>query len=609
MLSKGVWNKVVPREARRNRRYRRAILEADPCVRPLLMERCREDFLYWMNVFVMQYNPNTIGEGSLLAGPWISWPFQDVAALKILCCIEERRSLPIEKSREMGASWLCVLIILWLCLFHKRMAFLLISRNAESVDRPADPASLFWKIDFVLEHLPDWMKEGTERRKMGIYFRRTNSSTTGQASTGEAGVAGRYTAIFVDEFSKIKEDRQVLQNTASSSGCRIFNGTHEGLDTAFYAICQREDWEKLQMHWSEHPDKNKGMYRYDAIAGRVKPLDPHYVYPLDYKFIMDGSPLGGPFPGLRSPWYDHMCREIIDERGIATNLDINPAGSVTSFVNAVTIRDLVDAYCRAPLWEGVLEYDRDSGEPRKLTPVPGGPLKLWIVPTAEGLIPFGFYTAGNDLSEGTGATPSCLSIINADTGEKVLEYIDRHIKPEPFAVLVTALCRLFRTSTGTGAKLCWEMVGPGERFGRKVIEQGYGNIFYRENEGKAIYYREPSENPGWYPTAKSRTLLLGEYRAALYDRRCLNRSEAALREFCLFRYDQRGEVEYGGSDKDLSGAGVNHGDIVIADALAWKMASGHNREKKQEKKQEVPFLSVAWRTQYHEREKRRREAI
>src|SRR5581483_8104985 len=103
---------------------------------------------------VWEYNPNAIPGGvSEEVGPFITWEFQEDAIRTILDCIERRNDLVIEKSREMGISWLCLLVMDWMFLFHRWKDCLVISRNADAVDKPFEMKALFPKLDFVHQHL------------------------------------------------------------------------------------------------------------------------------------------------------------------------------------------------------------------------------------------------------------------------------------------------------------------------------------------------------------------------------------------------------------------------------------------------------------------------
>lgn len=607
MLSAGKFYQSVPRELLPNldHREQRYLPSFSPEQIKEEMERCTHDLLYFVNTYVWQYNPNSIGTGSPELGAFITWPFQDEAFKVILACVEDRHDLCIEKSREMGASWMCLILFDWLFLFHPWKKFLAISRSAEAVDKPGDPDSLFWKLDFIHDHLPDWMvKDRIVRRKMAYSSPITKSTITGQASTGKAGVGGRCTAMFIDEFSRIDEDYEVLHQTSDTTGCRIFNFTHFGIDKAAFEISQRADMKKLNLHWTQHPDKRKGLYRYRQEKNDVEVLDKTYAFPASFNFVMVPEPTGGPYPALRSPWYDEQCRRKGSSRAVAMDLDINPRGADSQFFNGLTIIALKETYCRPPVWVGELHCDRDLGRPIGLVPLDDGPLKLWITADHKGKMPPGRYAIGCDVSTGSGTTNSCVSIADAGTGEKVGEYTTCTVDAKKLAPIVVALCWLFKSIDGEGAKLAWEIPGPGQAFGQTVIELGYRNVYYRTNE--TDINPNVSTMPGWCSTIGNKLALLEEYRAALDMRLFLNRSAEALDECLSFKYLPSGGVAHGGekSVNDPSGALINHGDHVIADALAWKMAKLLGRPEKKKQEEQAPLGSLAWRRELHHQRQR-----
>src|SRR6266542_3049783 len=303
----------------------------------------------------------------------------------------------------------------WVCRFHKHKNFIDMSHSEKAVESSADPNSLFPKLTFINEHLPKWFPQA-KKRKLAIAYPLSRSSINGTSTTDRSSVGGRSTGLFLDEFSKQQDDYAILGNTADV-GCRVFNGTHYGTGTAFYDLCNRPELIQQTWHWSEHPDKNNGLYRYVPSTGAVEILDKTYQFPPDYHFVMTGEPTGGPFPCIRSPWYDKECVRRGSKRDVAMHLDIDPKGSVSQVFDSIMIQRLL-AGCREHIWEGDLAYDRDLGIPERLTSRAGGLLRLWINPDSNGMPPEGVYVIGQDVSTGMGATPSCASIFNIVTGER-----------------------------------------------------------------------------------------------------------------------------------------------------------------------------------------------
>lgn len=613
----------VPRNLRGNLICRQKILRAcrhEPEYRRAVLQMCKDDPFFYINAFVWQANPNAVdskfsrGSMSLNVGPFVTWHYQEEAFLEVIDCVKTRRDAVIEKSREMGASWLCLLAMEWLWRFHPMNSFILVSRNADAVD-DYSMKSLMKKFDFVHEHLPDWLAPKRERRKMYLGNAENGSEITGEASTGQAGVGGRATAIFIDEFSQIKEDREVLNRTASTSSCRIFNGTHKGTGTAFFDLTNPSGTtktfiKKIQMHWSKHPDKNKGMYYFDGPTQQIVCLDPEYEYPPDFEFVMDGTPTGGPYPGLRSPWYDDMCSRMDSAREVAMDLDIDAKGSVEQVFDTLMIRTL-KARCVPPRWEGDVVID-DFGTPA-LRARSGGPLRLWCPLDHQGRPPRAVYAFGCDLSTGSGATNSCISGANAVSGEKIFEYANANIEATPLANLMVPVWNVLFCDEENGAPLvCWEIPGPGAMFGKRVVELGYRRVFMRKNEFSLL--TTVSDVPGWNNTNESMLSIISEYKDALRSMtRFVNRSEAALEECLSFRYKPDGGVEHSGASnsKEYSGARVNHGDRVVADALCCKMVKQLNALADSARTVVAPAVTdqrtLAWRRARAAEEERERE--
>lgn len=600
---------LIPRDPRKNVEYRVALMKRcleDAAFRSEIVELCRLSFPFFVNTFVWSFNPKK--KGDLEVGPFILWDFQVGAAATIVECVYEGEDLVIVKSRDMGASWLCLIVMVWLWLFRGRKKFHMISRSEAAVE-DANPDSLYWKLDFIVDGLPSYICPPHTRTKMFLGNDKTGASVTGESSTGRAGVGGRATAMFIDEFSQIKEAYKVLGRTADTTDCRIFNFTHVGVGTAAYDVAQRAERGEMRMlllHWSMHPDKGKGAYHFDRETQQVVRHDETFEYPPDFQFVMDGTPTGGPFPGLRSPWYDAECRRRKDARQIAQDLDINPSGSDDQFFDPIIVRDLIDAYCREPEWRGHLEHDGETGEPIRLVPDPSGPLKLWVMPhVVNGELvglPAAPYGAGCDISAGLGSTPSCCSLGDAASGLKVAEFVDAHLKPDAFAVYVVALCRLFKTAEGGPAYLAWECQGPGVAFGKRVHECGFRNYYTRKSAMK-IGFQSRTDLPGWYPTPDETRAMLEKYKQALFGRRFENPSRAAMLETGAFVFTAQG-ISHSKRDKTEhhSEGRVNHSDRVIADGVCVmameELGFGRSRKVVKEAEPEDTVFSVLGRRKY-----------
>jgi hypothetical protein len=610
---------LAPEELAHNLRFRMQVLKEASrgkcrAFRQGLIELCRRSFTFWVNNFVWQFNPKKDSDEA--AGPFVLWDYQHRAAFKepgvpwpgededdlhdcgLFHCIENSKSVVIQKSRELGISWFCLLIFTWYTLFHNNRTFLCVSHNEHAVDDPS-PDSLFWKIEFIIRHLPSWMARLASEHGSGMPITRNscffgnkkrNSSITGQATTARIGVGGRATAILLDEFALVRDDKKVRERTAGTSDCRIFNSTHQGMDTQFYELTHNTpEVPRLTIHWTQHPEKKQGLYR---SGSPVQVIDKTYVFPADYKFDQSGEPQGGIKPGLRSPYYDKQCVAIGSKTGIAKELDVNPSGSVAQVFDARLINELIRAHCREPFWEGEMSRDNE-----RLAYSPGGRIKLWCNLDND-LPPVGRYGAGVDVSLGSGSTPSCLSVASADTGEKLLEAMTSDMSAHHFAFWCKSILMLWKDAAGQPPLLVWEKLGIGISFSKAIIETGYRRFYYDRDETALAGNRPDSVQPGFVQTPKNQLALFEDYKRALLSREFLNKSDRAMLQCLAWRYNKNGYPTFAGTSAqtdDPSGARDHHGDLTVADALCSKMLALLGMQAQQKPTKELAMTSMQWR--------------
>ena len=574
MLSPATHYQLIPRE--NTAHWRRRVIRRcrkDKLFRAGIMRMCKEDCIFWINTFAIQTNPK-----KRLKGPFVCWGFQIEAVRAILGAVDAQEDIRWQKSREMGASWLALLVLVWLCLFHWNVKGYALSRDEDAVDKVDESDSLFWKVNFIHEHLPRWMTGEIRKRKLSFFYVRTGSSLTGEANVPASGVGGRATIMLVDEFGQFKNGHETYSMTSDTADFRLFVGTHkDGPGSMFYSLCFDEKYAEMRevlTHWSQHPSKRKGLYRYDDSTNTVEILDKQFVYAPDFKFVMQPKPESGPFPCIRSPWYDKQCRRR-EQRDIAMNLDIDPRGAADKFFDSFKISVLKTKWTRDPSWVGKLIFDKEKGTPIRLVQDPVGPLSLWVLPTSEAKLPVMRAAAGMDVSAGTGASSSTLCIYNADTGEKVLEYAYALIYPAEFAAFVAAACRMIVDKDRVHPLLAWEIQGS-QVIDKRMREIGYGPYYLQRDEAAAGRPVNLRGKAGYNASEPGIKALMERYRDGLFQEKCLNTSLKALDDCLNFVYTATG-VEYRGSKKPKavgeigSGAKIHHGDIPRADALAWMM--------------------------------------
>lgn len=602
---------TVPKDVPGNLRYRRRVLRAgynSDAVAEELWIACKRDPLFWINTFVWTYNPRVFPK--ITTRPMVTYPFQDDALWDMLKAIIGNYDLQVEKSREMTATWDILMCFLWLAQFHPGLSFRVVSRNADLVDSREDPDALFCKLDFMLKGQPEWLisEDDYNRREMHLLFFETMSTIDGNSTTSDVARGGRCTAMALDEFAAVPNGHAMLRATRDTTSCRIFNSTPQGTGNAFYDLKQSKI-RRIRLHWSQHPDKRRGLYR--SEDGQLVIIDEEYhavvrdsqgndfIFPDNYPFILDGK--------LRSPWYDRECDRAAHPMEIPQELDIDYLGSDYQFFDAKVIDRIQQEDIRDPLVCGEIEFDHETCQPLQFVPSANGRIQLWMNPTPEGRFPEHIKViSGSDVAAGTGASNSASSFVNRETGEKIGEFADPTLKAEDFALYAIAMAKWFNQ-----AFMIWDASGPhGVIFGNVVLERGYPNIYCKTSLDKIS--RTITDKPGYFMNPTPKAVAFGKYRQALKNRSFIQRSYHANKE-CLFYVQVIGaqSIEHTKAvhAQDPTGARANHGDRAVADIVA-NFAMDYLREKnpKDDEPQQPDNCFQARRQEYENKQRELQEA-
>lgn len=531
---------------------------------------CKRDLLFYTNSFIMSIDPRPTA--AYPATPFITYNFQDEAMTTIDEILGYEDFLN-DKSRTMGASYICLIVFEHKWHFFDLQLFLMVSRNEAYVD--GESKSLFWKVDFIHRNQPMWLlptgrwlgdkDPGRTHKPIKLVNADNGSIISGEATTPDVGAGDRRTAVLLDEFPRFKNGKDVLASTQAVTHCRIFNGTPNGQDEGFYAM-RCTDIIKLEFHWHRHPVYSKGLYTihpdgekeiYDTEWHR---LNPGYKFNLDTHFETAFR--------FRSPWYDRECKRSPSKQLIAQELDINYSGSDHQAFDTVVIAGHKKLYCREPIKRGRFIINQNDRVDKFVEDV-NGPWKLWFEPDAYGRPPRGAPSSiGIDVAGGTGYSSAVMSVMNRNTGEKIAEFVSAYTPPYKLAVEANAVGYWFSDRSGRPAYLKWDAYGVGSQFRDPLLKLGYGNIYYKKHDkriGKNV-----TDQPGFYAKGDDKNDLLGSYASKLTEGIFINPSEEALDECLQYVIVQGGDWMHRStvkSDNPHSGK-KTHGDIVIADALA-----------------------------------------
>jgi hypothetical protein len=232
----------------------------------LLLSMSKEDCLFWINMFCYTFNPRL----QVPHLPFITYKFQDSFVRKVIECIEEGKDLHVDKSRDMGVTWLILAVFLWGWLFHGwdlRVG----SRTRDYVDKGGDMNSLMEKLRYILLRLPDWMVPPEFENKRGTQFNTLcklvnplwKNAIIGEATSPNFGRGGRSKAILYDEFQVWTCADEAWRGGADTTNCRIVVGTPEGKGNKFSDLKHDEtlEIERATLHWTLHPNKSPDWYK------------------------------------------------------------------------------------------------------------------------------------------------------------------------------------------------------------------------------------------------------------------------------------------------------------------------------------------------------------
>lgn len=550
-----------------------------------LIHRSQEDFFFWLHSFGWILNPRAKRDQSTLL-PFIAYDFQIPVIQQILDNFGNN-DVGIEKSRAMGATYICLNVLVWNWLFRPSSELAMVSRNLETADSFEDPSSLGNKFDLALKLMPEWMvgvkgRDFIRNISRHMWSRNDNGSTLAAYATGGTVASGaRKLCVFIDEFGKHQrpDDEKLLVSLGAVTNCRLVCSTYFGADGAFYQLMKTpSSMVKVFLRWEDHPLCGENKFRIDYKNKRLlhptEDIDVLGTYATEF-FEQHAPTLesrGFTFDEpnkVWSPWYVEQCTRIgATKVSIRQEYDREPAGSSSRFVDYNVINKLLTK-CTPALWRGNINYVLGTNTPERLMPSHGGPLKLWLrdVEGKGWKPPFSDYVLGVDIAAGTGtsySSNSVITILDRNTGVKVGEFASNNIMPARLCDTAVALAKLFYDGY-----IVFERNGPGQNFASRLLDGEYRNIYFQTQQQSVR--RKPTKVPGWWSDANSKRMLLGKYAIALMEGFFENPSEPAIIELGQYGPTQGDKIAFipiSSVDLDPSDEGASHGDRAIADALA-----------------------------------------
>lgn len=204
----------------------------NPSLQQLHKELCSRNITYFINNFVWTYDPRLMAEGKRADVPFILYPYQEFFIQEWMKDIRNGEDFLITKSRDMGATWMIVLLFVWLWMYQPGANFHIGSRKESEVDdAQTDPAkTIFGKIRYVLDKLPPWLcsKKDYTSKLLSITNRNNGNLISGESANSSFGRGGRSTAVLFDELAFWEADEAAWASAGQTTNCRIALSTPYG---------------------------------------------------------------------------------------------------------------------------------------------------------------------------------------------------------------------------------------------------------------------------------------------------------------------------------------------------------------------------------------------
>lgn len=244
--------------------------------------------------FGWTHDPRNVNGISPAFIPFILFPRQREWLTWALERWEKSESGIVDKSRDMGLSWLAISLACTLCLFNKGMVIGFGSRVEDLVDKIGDPDSLFFKARMFMRMLPQdfrggWLEE-KDAPHMRILFPQTGSVIKGQ-SGAEIGRGGRASLYFVDEAAHLPHPELVDAALSQTTRCRIDLSSVNGFANPFAIKRHSGNYPVFTFHWRDDPRKNDEWYAKESR--RLGPVVTAQEIDINYSASVTGALIPG----------------------------------------------------------------------------------------------------------------------------------------------------------------------------------------------------------------------------------------------------------------------------------------------------------------------------
>lgn len=276
-----------------------------PSAQILLWKLCQrpdspaDGCIFFIENFCWTYDPRSKNKNL----PVVLFDYQKETVRYFVDHIDKGKDFLIEKSRDMGVSWIADYVFVWYWLFRDGTNLLVGSYKEKLVDDGVNQDALFGKIEYTLRSMPKWllpkrfdMKK--HRNKLKLINPENNNIISGDTMNAEFGRGARKTAIFYDELGFWETAKDAWESGADTTACRIANSTPAGKN--YYWKLRVSGMDVISLHWKRHPLKDDKWYEFEKTRRTdeevAQELDLNYEKSLEGRVYLEWQPEVGIYP-------------------------------------------------------------------------------------------------------------------------------------------------------------------------------------------------------------------------------------------------------------------------------------------------------------------------
>lgn len=265
--------------------------------------KAAKDPAYFISNYLKTFDPRPTAPQPIL--DFKLYDFQLEYVTDLVHQIRAGEDVLVEKSRDMGISWVTLAVFLWFWLFEDGFAAHLGSRIQDYVD-DGTAKSLFWKLEFMIRNIKDelLLPEGfslkTHRTFMKLKNPVSGNEITGEAASSNFSRGGRYTVILMDEGGFWRDFESAWTAAGDSTQCRVLVTTPPNVPSYAKAIRFGGKVKVLTYLWELHPDKDRAWYE----RQKERRTEEEMLHEIDISW--EYSSAGRPYPEVDKIQFGHF---------------------------------------------------------------------------------------------------------------------------------------------------------------------------------------------------------------------------------------------------------------------------------------------------------------